>query len=351
MPPGQLTFAADTANRALLAALLDRFPDAQEASGDVDVLITERVPDQDAHHIVVTGELDDDLDQWDRNVAAQTVAGALWLTPDQEHSAETVSAWLLLRTQTPTTPLSDLTDQNERALRWSVAAARPIDFPAVTDVDVDEEQIRAWADAQPQVQELGNALERLGGDNAAALLDSLERFQNALTGLDELAPLPPLGQTRDLTNAIAEQLQQVQRSGFGRLRSGKARVQAAETTRTAAKDLAAQRLIAVIDSRTQEVASAQRAQQAAALADEIRDEVEAAVTTLRLPTTPDFAEVPRPWSGSAPAPRRYVLLNEAHADLIDSSEDYSVRYVSEIAAGSAVCAIVQSGFSLPALRI
>lgn len=352
MPPGHLTFTADSADQQLLDHLLTRFPGSERADGRAGVLLTSTVPDRDAQHIIVTGPVTEALDAWDRQAAPQTIAGALWIAPDQQ-ALDPATAWLLLRAQTPATPLSDLTDDNGRALRWSVAAAEAVCFPPAQEVEVDEQPIRDWADEQPQVQELGNAVERIGGQDAEAVLNSVERFQDALLALDELAAMPPVEQTRDLANAVAAQLQQVQRSGLSRWRSGKARAEADARTKETATQLAAARLQTLIEARSQEVAQAQWAERNQDLADEIRQLLLTTVEGLQMPVSVDFSKSPRPWSQDAPGARRYIVLNAEQAEQLgdlDVPGDLSVRHSPDVARDTAICAVVQSGFSLPALR-
>ena len=352
MPPGHLTFAADAADLPLLAQLITRFPSAEQTDGGADVLITASAPASAARHVIATGPVDEALDAWDQNAAPQTVAGALWIPSGQE-ALDPATAWILLRSQTPATPLSDLTDDNGRALRWSVVGARAVCFPAAEEVEVDEAGVRGWIDEQPQVQELGRAVEQIGGESAEAVLDSSERFQDALLSLDELAQMPPLEQTRSLANAVAAQLQQVQRSGLSRWRSGKARAQAEQATRDAAKDLAAQRLITLIEARSKEVAQDEWAERNRAIADQIHDAIRTEIDELTLPVPVDFTKVPRGWSDSAPPPRRYVLVNEEQAEHLQSLGELpglALRPSPEVVRDTAICAIVQSGFSLPALR-
>ncbi len=180
-------------------------------------------PDRPARHVVITGPLDDAVDAWDTDVAPQTLAGVLWSPePTAEGGLDAILGWLALRTQTPATPLSDLVDANQRALRWSIAAARRVPLTEEVQVDVDDGEIRGWLDEQPNVRELGLAVDRIGGDTADATLTSTERFRQALHGLDALADLPGPDFT-DLDGALAEHLRQVQRSGLGRWRSGRAR--------------------------------------------------------------------------------------------------------------------------------
>ena len=55
--------------------------------------------------------------------------------------AESIVAWLAF-CQTPTTPLSDLTDANGRAMRWSIVSATTVSLPVVAAADVDEAEVR-----------------------------------------------------------------------------------------------------------------------------------------------------------------------------------------------------------------
>ncbi len=155
----------------------------------------------------------------------------------------------MLRNQTPTTPLSDLTDTNERCLRWSVLGVTVVALTEPGEVTVDHEKIRAELDEAPEIQDLGKAIDRIGGDTADQVLASVDGFRDALAGLDDLATTPPLGSTPTLDTAVAEHLRQVQRSGFGRWRSAKARAQSQSDLVTAAKSVAADRLREVIAAR------------------------------------------------------------------------------------------------------
>ena len=110
--------SADTANSAVGADLAERLS-AKVTTGAADIALVSAPPTEPATHVVVTGGISEAVDEWDRAVAPQTVAGALWITPGQDAALAAAALWVL-RKQTPTTPLSDLTDTNERCLRWSV---------------------------------------------------------------------------------------------------------------------------------------------------------------------------------------------------------------------------------------
>lgn len=349
MPPGHLTAYADPTNSSLLAALRARVPlhDAPDAA-TADVVVSATVPDRTGTQVIVTGMLTDDLDTWDTQVAPQTVAGALWLPPDQPDRESAALAWLLLRLQTPTTPLSDLTDTNGRALRWSVVAAQTLAFLGPGPVAVDEAEVTAWVDAQPAVQELGTAVQRVGGESAAAVLESVERLRGALTGLDPLTSAA-ISPSPALDTAVAEHLRQVQRTGFARWRAAKARVASQADLQAAAKLIAGERLQAVIDARRAEVAATVRAEQHSRSSDALVGAVTETAQSLELPVTVDFAKVPRSWAADAPSARCYVFTAEEQADLFQGLP-MTVRPSDLIERGTVVCAVVQSGFSLPALR-
>lgn len=363
MPPGHVTFAADADNSGLLRAVTSRFGEHNSGGADVrdtapehrheervDVLLTCGPPERPATHIVVTGELTEALDDWDLHLPAQTVAGVLW-APAGPDAADAVIAWLALRRQTPTTPLSDLTDANDRALRWSLVAAHSLPVPThAGTAEVDDAEVRAWLDDQPQVQELGAAVDRIGGDTAEAALQSVDRFRAALHGLAELGDLPPAPENRDLDNALADHLRQVQRSGFGRWRSGRARSESQATLAAAAKDLAATGVLALIDDRRGNLLVERQAQGAEQAADELADRVRQCLNTLELPATVDHSKVPRSWPGEPAQPRRYLLLHPADADAMPAIEDTPVRFCEDLPRGHALCVLVQSGFSLPGLR-
>ncbi len=343
MPLGPVTIRAEQG--AVGDALRSTLNLAEAPTGRADVQVCAGVP-QDAGHVIITGDLDDAIDAWDAAVAPQTVAGALWLSPSQPRPAEAAVAWLALRLLTPTTPLSDLTDNNGRALRWSVADAIRVDFPVPADAQVDPDQIKAWADAQPAVVELGQAVARIGGDTAQAVLNSMQRFRSALAGLVGLGAI--IAPQSDLDEAVAEHLRQVQRTGFARWRGAKARAVSQEALQSAARGVAAEMLGQVLAAREHEVLEQSRAHVDEQAVAQIRAQVARALDELALPATPDFAKVPRSWTGSVPAPRRYVFVNEAHLELAQGV-DAPVRPAA-VPEGYALCAIVQSGFSLPALR-
>ena len=97
------------------------------------------------------------------------------------------------------------------------------------------------------------------------------------------------------------------------------------------------------------------AEAGAARAAEDRQAVAAAIgqalSSLTLPVEPDFTEVPRSWGEAAPPPRRYLFVAEDDLDgLPEVPAHTSVRACGEVPAGTAICALVQSGFSLPAIR-
>lgn len=349
MPNGRMTLVADDANADLAAALRERLDLDEDNGPAADILLTAATPQQQAGHVVVTGALTDELDDWDRQVPPQTLAGALWVAPDQDRF-NAVLGWWLLRHDTPTTPLSDLTDSNERALRWSIVGVNEVRLPGSEPVAVDDDEIRGWLDEQPQVKRIGTALERVGGPDAQAVLASVEEFRAAMRGLDELAPLPASPEPRELDAAVAAHLREVQRSGFARWRGAKAREQTRAALVAAARDSAGQRLQVTIDAR-REVLRSQREQSA----DEQRSTgVISAVTgtaaVVELPCAVDFGKVPRSWASASPQPRRYVLVAEDVAEQLGELAGVSVRTSEHLPADRALCLVVQSGFSLPALR-
>ena len=349
MPPRPLTIAADDHNAALIATLAQRLEtDEPTAGAPVDFLVTSRPPEQPAHHIAFTGELSDEVDAWDRAAPPQTVAGALWI-PAGCDAAESIVAWLALRRQTPTTPLSDLTDANGRAMRWSIVSATTVSLPVVAAADVDEAEVRAWLDEQPQVRELGDAVDRVGGDTAETVLKSAQRFREALNGLDELTDTPDAAPTPTFDAALADQLRLVQLSGLRRWRSGRARAQSAETLSTAARSVAGDRLRTLIQARQEVVADHRSAEVAEQTSAAVRDLLQEAVTGLELPVAVDFAAVPRSWPGEPAPPRRYVLLHPDQ-ELAGSIDGAAVRASEDVPEGRAICMIIRSGFSLPGLR-
>ena len=84
MPNGRMTLVADDANADLAAALRERLDLDEDNGPAADILLTAATPQQQAGHVVVTGALTDELDDWDRQVPPQTLAGALWVAPDQD---------------------------------------------------------------------------------------------------------------------------------------------------------------------------------------------------------------------------------------------------------------------------
>lgn len=348
MSNAAVRISADSANSAVareLAAVLA----AELVSAESDIAVVHTPPADPAAYVVVTGELTDAIDEWDRGVAPQSVAGALWVSAQQD-VALTAAAWWVLRAQTPTTPLSDLTDSNERCLRWSVVGVTAVPLTIPEDVSVDDEQIRAELDDLPQIQDLGRAIDRLGGDSAEAVLSSVEGFRSALAGLDEVATMAPLGPTPTLDAAVAEHLRQVQRSGFGRWRAAKARAQSQADLVAVGKTVAADRLRDVIAAR--EAAELERRQTAALqeAGTDTQQRVSRACAEVGLPASPDFDRVPRSWTGEAPSPRRYVLIPEERAEEFTDFEAASVRASALVPTDEAWCLVIQSGFSLPALR-
>lgn len=340
--PWHLMIAADPATADLRAELMEMFGLTATTEAP-DILLTSGTPQQPAAHVIVAGPLTDELDGWDRALPAQTVAGALWLSPGQSDPHAAAKAWLLLRLQSPATPLSDLTDNNERALRWSVVAATSVTVTAAPAGETDPEQIKGWVEAQPQVQDLGAAVERLGGDTGDAVLASVQRFRAALEAVGPGGPGP------DFDAAVAEHLRQAQRSGFGRWRGAKARAASAAELQKAAREVAGQRLTHMLETREAQVRAQADSESESQRRSALRQEVTRALDTLELPVQPDFGQVPRSWSVDAPQPRRYVFVAEDEAgDLAEVPA--TVRGCPEIAPGSALCALVQSGFSLPAVR-
>lgn len=343
MPPGALTICAEPSpvRESLVAGL-----GLTRTSGNADIAVSAGPPQCEATHVVITGPLDAAIDEWDSAVAPQTVAGALWLPPSQPDAADAATAWLALRLQMPTTPLSDLTDDNGRALRWSVASARAVVFPGSGDVEVDPESVKAWVDAQPQVVDLGEAVQRVGGETADAVLASVQRLHAALEALGPLGA--PVAATPAIDAAVAEHLRQVQRSGFGRWRGAKARAASSSALREAARLVAGERLTEVIACREEQVAAEARASLEAGVESALRESITEAVASLELPVEPDFERVPRSWGSGAPKPRKYVFVNEERVAAL-AGLDVPVR-PAELPVDQALCTIVASGFSLPALR-
>ncbi|MCU0278271.1 MAG: hypothetical protein MUE31_05195 [Candidatus Nanopelagicales bacterium] len=349
MPHGPLKIAADPANAGLLDEVRALVQTEASPEGRPDAYLCRGVPGHDAAHIVVVAELDDAVDQWDAAVPVQSLAGALWIPPGQD-AAAAVAAWAALRMQTPTTPLSDLTDNNQRALRWSVAAATHVEHHTPGDEQIDEAEIRAWLEEQPQVRELGQAVDRLGADNAEAALAGAERFRAALASLDELGVMPPAPPQAAFEAALAEQLRQVQLSGLRRWRSSKARELSCRETATAGRELAADRLRQLIEVRRAELAAQRREEQSHSAAQQWLDTTVKALAELTLPVEPDFDKSPRSWTQDAPQPRRYILVNPEHSDAFASVAGVQVRALDVVLPDTALCLLVQSGFSLPALR-
>lgn len=343
MPLGSLTIRSEpgAVRDALVSGLA-----ATVVDSDADICVSNGPPTDAAAHVIVTGPLDDEVDVWDEAVAPQTVAGALWLTPQQTDAADAALAWIVLRLQMPTTPLSDLTDNNGRALRWSVASGCRVTFPGSQSVEVDSDDVKVWADAQQAVVDLGAAVQRVGGETADAVLNATQRLHATLEALGPLGASP--GPTPELDAAVAEHLRQVQRSGFARWRGAKARAASLAAMQQAARDVAGQRLQQVLTTREQQVAQQARAAQDAGLEQAMRESIIAAVQSLALPVEPDFSKVPRSWATGASQPRRYVFVHEEH---LESMADLGVAVrAAQIEPGQALCTIVASGFSLPALR-
>jgi hypothetical protein len=344
MPLGAWTITADPQCAALrdgLAAYL-RLTTTAEAA---DVVVSRGVPTRQGTHVLLTGPLTDEVEAWDADIPPQTVAGALWLPPDQPEAEWAAIAWLLLRLQSPATPLSDLTDGNERALRWSVVAATGLGFPEPQPAAVDPAEITARVDALPAVQDLGQAVQRLGGDTAEAVLTATERFRSALAALD-------VGPAADLTAfdaAVAQHLGQVQRSGFSRWRSGKTRAASAQALSAAGREAAGRQLELLLARCEQESADAAALDAAAHRGEVLEAALRAALEGLSLPAEPDFTKVPRSWAQSAPQPRHYVFVAEGSAEDLPEVAA-TVRECPQVPAGTAVVALVQSGFSLPAVR-
>ena len=335
-----LTISADAASEDLRDALVDRLG-LTPAATSADIVIATGPPLEAASHVIVTGPLTDEVDQWDAGVPAQTVAGALWLVPDQDDPNSAALAWLLLRLQSPATPLSDLTDGNDRALRWSVVAATTITGSPTEPAAVDDNEVAAWVDAQPEVQELGSAVERLGGETGDAVLTSVQRFRAALEATGG-QPGPAFDA------AVADHLREVQRSGFGRWRGAKARAGSAAALQQTAREAAGDRVRQLLTQRAAEVAAqageqAMSEQQAA-----LHGELGKALDALTVPVQPDFGKVPRSWADAGVQARRYVFVSQE--DEIDVDVDATIRPCEQLSPGTAVCALVQSGFSLPALR-
>lgn len=347
MPNGQATIASDNANEQLAVTLRDSLGATAAAAAPADLWIGSGPPALAATHIAVIGDLDEQTDTWDRGIAAQSVAGVLWVPPGQD-PVDAVRSWWLLRHDTPTTPLSDLQDDNGRSLRWSVLAVARVELSGSQDVEVDESRIRAGLDDSEIVQRLGRAIDRIGGDTAESVLSSVESFRAATADLDDLAELAPQGATPDLDAAVAEHLRQVQRSGFGRWRGAKARAASQAALVAAAKEVAAQRLREVIAALTAAQLTEQEAAAGEMAAGQAVSAVEAALAGLSLPVTPDFTRVPRPWTASAPEPRRYVLAHEQHLPTLAGIASATVRD-TPLPVGEVLCLLIQAGFSLPAL--
>jgi len=339
---------ADTANSASAEVLAGRLG-AEVTSGEADIALVSGIPASRTSHVIVTGQLSDAIDEWDQHVAPQTLAGALWIGPDQDVVA-TAAAWWVLRSQTPTTPLSDLTDNNERCLRWSVLAVDVVPLTAPADVAVDEAGIRSQLDDLPEIQNLGKAIDRIGGDSADLVLRSVENFRTAIGDLNGLANLPPSGQTPEFDAIVAEHLRQVQRSGFGRWRGAKARAQSQADLTEAAKSVAADRLREVIAARHSEEFERSRTTAARDASALTHEHVQSAALEVQLPVQPDFERVPRSWSASAPTARRYVLVAEEHGQEFADLPEVTVRTSPQVPPDEAWCLIIQSGFSLPGLR-
>ncbi len=75
--------SADTANSAVGADLAERLS-AKVTTGAADIALVSAPPTEPATHVVVTGGISEAVDEWDRAVAPQTVAGALWITSGQD---------------------------------------------------------------------------------------------------------------------------------------------------------------------------------------------------------------------------------------------------------------------------
>jgi hypothetical protein len=348
MPTGHLTIAADSSNADLAEKLRRRMTGPAGHGGRADVSISSSAPEATARHAVITGPIDDEVDRWDAAVAPQSLAAALWVPPGRD-AEEVVVGWLALRLGMPAGPLSDLTDGNGRALRWSVCAATMLTLPSGPEPTVDEEHVRSWLDEQQQVRALASAVDHLGGDTAEAVVDGAQRFREALVTLQELAVLPAARPSTEFDDALADLLGHVQRRGMARWRGGRARQASREALVAAGRDLAGQRLREVIDA----LVTARSEQEAAQNEQELRfrraELLKETVSDLRLPVSVDFGRVPRTWSNGTPDPRRYVLISEEDADALADVPGARVRAHEWIAQGTALCLVVQAGFSLPAL--
>jgi hypothetical protein len=349
MPHGPLKIAADRANAGLLDEVRALVATESSDRGRPDAYVCRGAPTTDATHVVVTGLLDDAVDQWDAAVPVQSLAGALWIPPGQD-AGPAVAAWAALRMQTPTTPLSDLTDNNQRALRWSVAAATHVEHHTPGDAQIDEAEIRTWLEEQPQVRELGQAVDRLGADNAEAALAGAERFREALAGLDELGAMPPASPPATFEAALAEQLRQVQLSGLRRWRTSKARERSCQECASAGRELAADRLRQLIEVRRGELAAQRRKELSHSATQQWLDSAVSALAALTLPAQPDFDKSPRSWTEDAPQPRRYILVHPEQSAVFAGAAGVQVRALDAVLPNTALCLLVQSGFSLPALR-
>lgn len=334
-----LTISADAASAELRDALVAAL-ELSPAASSADIVLASGPPAEAAAHVIVSGTLSDEVDAWDAQCPAQTVAGALWLVPKQPDPDSAALAWLLLRLQSPATPLSDLTDSNNRALRWSVVSARTISSTADTPAAVDADEVKAWVDAQPPVQELGAAVDRLAGETGDAVLAAVQRFR---TALEATGGRPP---GAEFDSAVAAHLREVQRSGFSRWRGGKARAATAAALQEAAREAAAARVQEMLAERQADLVQQAGQQAADQQRTALQDRISQALDDLRLPVEPDFGRVPRSWADSAPQARRYVFV----APQDEVAAEATVRACDDLLPGTAVCAVVQSGFSLPAVR-
>jgi hypothetical protein len=144
-------------------------------------------------------------------------------------------------------------------------------------------------------------------------------------------------------------LRQVQRSGFARWRGGKARAASAHDLMAAAREAAGRQVEQVLARSAADLADAAAADAAVDRQHALGIALEEALDGLALPVEPDFARVPRSWAVAAPQPRHYVFVAEGTADDLPELAA-TVRESPQVPAGTAVVALVQSGFSLPAVR-
>ena len=76
-------------------------------------------------------------------------------------------------------PLSDLTDANGRALRWSIVTASTVSLPVIAAAEVDEAEVGPGSTSNLRCEELSDAMDRVGGDTARRSTESAQRFAEA----------------------------------------------------------------------------------------------------------------------------------------------------------------------------